>query len=279
MKTLENRVAVITGAGGGLGRALAAEITGRGGHVALVDVAPEALEATARSVERNAVKVSQHVADVTSAERMAALVPEVVSAHGGVDLLVNNAGITLQKSFATHSLDDWKRIVGINFWGVVHGCHFFLDELRRSEDAHVVNLSSMSAFAGLPTQSSYSATKAAVQALSESLWAELAVEGIGVTSVHPGAIRTDMIQATLADSDDVEAAKRNYAMAQKMGVAPEYAARRILDAVLKGRLRVRIGREAVLLDWLKRLMPAAIHRPMIRIARSAAPRPGGSGAA
>jgi short-subunit dehydrogenase len=269
MKTLAGRVAVITGAGGGLGRALALELASRGCHLALVDVAPDALDKTAQEASIYPVATSKHVADVTSAERMAMLADDVVSVHGGVNLLINNAGITLQKSFANHSLDDWERVIGINLRGVIHGCHFFLDELRRADEAHIVNLSSMAAFAGLPTQSSYCATKAGVQGLSESLWSELAIEGIGVTCVHPGAVKTEMIQATLAESDDIESAQRNYELAQKIGVSPAKAARKIIDAVAQNRLRVRIGADAVLVDWLKRLMPTLIHRPMTRIARKA----------
>jgi short-subunit dehydrogenase len=272
MKIFKDRVAVITGAGGGLGRALSLELASRGCHLALVDVSPDGIDATGREAARYPVEISRHVADVADADRMSSLVAEVVSTHGGVNLLINNAGITLQKSFANHSLADWERMIGINLRGVIHGCHFFLEELRRAEEAHIVNLSSMSAFAGLPTQSSYCATKAGVQGLSESLWSELAIEGIGVTIVHPGAIKTEMIQATLADSDDVASAQRNYELAQKMGVTPEAAARKIIDAVMRNRLRVRVGKDAVLLDWLKRLMPALIHRPMTRIARDAAKR-------
>ncbi len=272
MKTLKERVAVVTGAGGGLGRALAVELASRGCHLALVDVNPDAVAATAEAVSPHGVKVSQHLADVTDAERMACLPGEVIDAHGAVHLLINNAGITIQKAFGTHSLADWERMIGINLWGVIHGCRFFHEELKKAEDAHVVNLSSMSAFVGLPGQSSYCATKAAVKALSESMWAEWALDGIGVTSVHPGAIRTEMIQATLAESDDVTAAQRNYEMAQRMGVDPERAARRIATAVLKGKLRLRIGRDAMLLDWLKRLAPVRIHRPMLRVARQQQPR-------
>jgi NAD(P)-dependent dehydrogenase (short-subunit alcohol dehydrogenase family) len=266
MKTLKDRVAVITGAGGGIGRALAAELASRGCHLALVDVNEAALAETAQVVSAYPVKVSQHVADVTDAERMARLPGEVVAHHGGVHLLINNAGITLQKSFATHSLADWQRVIGINLWGVIHGCHFFRDELLRADEAHVVNLSSMAAFLGLPSQSSYCATKSAVQGLSESLWTEWGVEGIGVTCVHPGAIRTDMIRATLEESDDVDLARRNYELAKKLGVDPDRAARKIVDGVVKGRMRVRIGKDAALLDWLKRLAPSAIHRPLRRLA-------------
>jgi short-subunit dehydrogenase len=275
MKRLNDRVAVITGAGGGLGRALAAELASRGCHLALVDVNADAVAETARVVSEHPVKVSQHVADVTDPERMARLPAEVVDVHGQVHLLINNAGITIQKSFATHTLADWERMLGINLWGVIHGCHFFREELLRAGEAHVVNLSSMSAFIGLPGQSSYCATKSAVQGLTESLWAEWRLDGIGVTCVHPGAIRTDIILATLADSDDIESARRNYEMAQRMGVDPDDAARRIVEAVLKGKLRVRIGRDAVLLDWLKRIAPTWIHRPMLRIARQQRPATAG----
>lgn len=272
MKSLNDRVAVITGAGGGLGRALAHELASKGCHVALVDVNASAVEETAKTLSGLPIRVSQHVADVTDAARMEALPGEVVEAHGGVDILVNNAGITIQKSFATHTLPDWERMIGINLWGVIHGCLFFREELAKSEGAHVVNLSSMSAFVGLPGQSSYCATKGAVKALSESLYAEWALDGIGVTSVHPGAIRTEMIQATIAESDDVEAAQRNYELAHRTGVDAEHAARKIVDAIEKEKIRVRIGRDSLLLDWLKRIAPVRIHRLMINIAKQQRPK-------
>lgn len=272
MKELKNRVAVITGAGGGLGRALALELASHGCHLALIDVNAEAVERTAKDVSGASVQVSQHVADVTNAERMQELPREVLAAHGRVNLLINNAGITIQKSFATHSLSDWDRMIGINLWGVIHGCLFFREALLDADDAHVVNLSSMSAFAGLPGQSSYCATKGAVKALSESLFAEWSLDGIGVTSVHPGAIRTEMIQATLAESDDVKAAQRNYELAQRTGVDAEHAARKIVDAVRTGKLRVRIGRDSLILDWLKRIAPVRIHKLMIGIAKQQRPK-------
>jgi len=265
MKVLKDRVAVITGAGGGLGRALALELGGRGCHLALADVNAGALEESAAAVAGCGVKVSRHVVDVTDRERMRAFPAEVLAEHGKVNLLINNAGITLQKSFENHSLEDWDRIVGINWWGVLYGCHFFLEALRAAGDAHIVNLSSMTGFLGLPMQSSYCATKAAVKGLSESLWGELASQGIGVTSVHPGAVRTEMIQATLAESDDLAFAKRSYALAQRTGIDADRAAKKIVDAVTRGRLRVRVGRDAVILDVLKRLLPSAIHKPMRRI--------------
>lgn len=265
MKVLKDRVVAITGAGGGIGRALAAELASRGCHLALVEVNPDTLAEAAADLSGRGVKVTQHVADVTDRERMAKLPAEIVAEHGRVNLLVNNAGITLQKSFATHTLADWDRVIGINWWGVLYGCHFFLPALRQAGDAHIVNMSSMAGFLGLPMQTSYCATKAAVRGLSESLWAELKIEGIGVTSVHPGAIRTEMIRNTLADSDDLDFARRSYEMAQRFGTDADRAAKQIVDAVMRGKLRVRIGKDAFLLDVLKRLLPSAIHKPLWRV--------------
>jgi short-subunit dehydrogenase len=199
---------------------------------------------------------------------MADLPAAVLAAHGKVNLLVNNAGITYQKFFATHTVQDWEKVVGINWWGVLYGCHYFLPALRiaaQQDGAHIVNMSSMAAWAGLPSQSSYCATKAAVRSLSEAMWAELGKDHIGVTSVHPGAIRTDMILATLQDSDDTEVARRNYRLVQKVGVTPEYAASRIIAAVRKNRMRVRIGTDAVLLDILKRLFPTGAQSLLRRL--------------
>ena len=213
------------------------------------------------------VKLSTHIADVTDKKRMAALPDEIVAEHGRVDLLINNAGITLQKSFDSHSIEDWERIVNLNFWGVLYGCKFFKPFLEKSTDAHVVNMSSMTGMLGLPAQSSYCATKAAVKGLTESLWAEWGAAGIGVTSVHPGAIKTDMMQATLKDSDDLAAAQKNMEMVAKIGMAPDAAAEKILRAVQKKKMKVLVGKDAVIMDAMKRFTPGLIHGLFAKVAR------------
>jgi len=273
MRIEQGQTAVITGAGGGLGGALAVELGAKGFNLALVDISADALEKTKGSLPSTTGKVTLHTVDVTSAEAMQKLADEVVAQHGGLNLLINNAGITLQKNFSTHSLEDWQRIVGINLWGVIHGCHVFdeaLGEAAKVSGAHVVNISSMSAFAGLPAQSSYCATKAAVQLLSESLWAEWSLRGIGVTSVHPGAVRTDMIMATLEDSDDVEAAKKNYDMAHKMGIDVDKAAQKIIRAVEKNKRRKIIGKETYIIHYLSRFAPWLASAAMKSIAKKQA---------
>lgn len=248
-------VALITGAGGGLGGALTQALAAKGCALALVDISAEALAKTAASLPSSAGKVTQHIVDVTDRTAMEALRDEVLAAHGRVNILINNAGITLQKNFSTHSLEDWERMVGINLWGVIYGCHFFDEALTQADDAHLVNLSSMSAFLGLPGQSSYCATKAGVQLLTDSLMAEWRLKNIGVTSVHPGAIRTNMIMATLEESDDIEQAKKNFDLAHKTGVDADYAAAKIIRAIEKNKPRLKIGKDAHIFHFIMRYVP------------------------
>ncbi|MAT95267.1 MAG: SDR family oxidoreductase [Halioglobus sp.] len=265
MKQLADRVAVITGAGGGIGSALARNLASRGCKLALVDRDTGALRATAETLAPTGIQVSQHVVDISDRAQMAALPDAVVGEHGQVNLLINNAGITYQKSFTNHSIEDWETVTGVNYWGVVYGCHYFLPALQAAGEAHIVNLSSMNALAGLPSQSSYCATKAAVKLLSESLWSELRPLGIGVTTVHPGAIRTDMMQATLDKADDQDVAQKTYDLVQRIGMDPERAASKIVAAVQRRRMRVRVGADAVLVDILKRCFPVGLHHLLAKL--------------
>ncbi|MDG1386801.1 MAG: SDR family NAD(P)-dependent oxidoreductase [Halioglobus sp.] len=265
MKDLQGKVAVITGGAGGVGSALAARLADRGCHLALVDISEEALTKVVNELSVKNINITSHVVDITDKAQMSELPAKVLAAHGKVNILVNNAGITYQKSFETHSIEDWEKIIGINWWGLLYGCHYFLDALKDSGEGHIINLSSMSAFVGLPGQTSYCATKAAVKLLSESMWAEMEKLNIGVTSVHPGAIKTGMIQATLKNSDDLEAAQRNYELAQRIGVTPEHVAARIIKAIQKKDLRIRVGKDAILLDLLKRWFPVGIQK-LLRLA-------------
>jgi short-subunit dehydrogenase len=211
---------------------------------------------------------------------MEALAAEVMAEHGRVELLVNNAGVSVTGTLEEQSLDDWRWIVGVNFWGVVHGCKFFLPHLRKAAseqreraasqgraksigtESHIVNLSSMFGLIGLPTQSSYCATKFAVRGLSEALWTELRGTGIGVTSVHPGGVKTNIVRHSR--TADPDAKQKMIEQFDRMAMTPEKAAAKILRAVERDRLRIVICPEARAADLAKRLFPAAVHHLVAR---------------
>jgi NAD(P)-dependent dehydrogenase (short-subunit alcohol dehydrogenase family) len=269
VREFKDRVAVVTGAASGIGRALSLALARRGAHVALVDVNEAGLGAVAGEVAALGRKASRHVADVANRARMAALPDEVLREHGRVSLLVNNAGVSVAGSFEEHSLDDFDWIVGINFWGVVHGCKFFLPHLRREPEAHIVNLSSMFGIVGIPGQISYCSTKYAVRGFSETLFTELREAKIGVTCVHPGGVKTNIVGSTRNIPDDARA--RTMERFDRMAIAPERAAEKIVRAVERNRMRVVICREAKIGDWLKRLAPTATQRLIDRAIRRVGP--------
>jgi len=279
MKKLRDRVAVITGAGSGIGRALAHELAERGCHLALVDVDEGRLEAVRTGLAGSNRRVSTHVVDVADREAMHALPGQVMAEHGAAHIVINNAGVTAVGEIETQSLDDFEWVVGINFWGVLYGCKFFLPILKQQDEAHIVNLSSMFGLIGLPTQGAYCATKAAVRSLSETLNAELAHTNVRVTSVHPGGIRTNIAADARFEKDVPDTERAELAeFFDKLRVSPEHAAKRIADAIERGDPRLLICAETYATDWLNRMWPSGVsfvvNRFAARRARAGAGREG-----
>jgi short-subunit dehydrogenase len=261
MKKLTDRTAVITGACSGIGRALSLALAQEGCRLALADLNQDGLAETKRQVAELGRPVSTHVVDVADRARMERFAAEVVAEHGSVHVLVNNAGVSVAKRFLEQSIEEFEWLMGINFWGVVYGCKFFLPELIKTDEAHVVNISSLFGLTGVPMQSSYCASKFAVRGLSESLRLELAEQRVGVTSVHPGGIATN-IAASTKFKDDAEGRQsqaRSVRMFKHMMPASE-AARAILDGIKRNRARVLITRDAYALDLVKRVAPTASAR-------------------
>ena len=258
MRRIEGRVAVVTGAASGIGRATALRLAERGCALALADIDRTGLDETSHQLARHAVKVSTAVVDVADRAAVEAFARHVESTHGAAHILVNNAGVVIAGPFAEQRLEDLEWLVGINYWGVVYGCHYFLPLLRRQDEGHIVNLSSMFGFLGLPGQSGYCATKAAVRALSESLYAELRREQIGVTTVHPGCIDTSIVRSGRVVDESLR--REVQALFDRRGAPPDAVARAILRAIERNKLFVRVRPESVATDWAKRLLPAAIHR-------------------
>ncbi|MEZ5569886.1 MAG: SDR family NAD(P)-dependent oxidoreductase [Halioglobus sp.] len=261
IKSFENKVAVITGGGSGIGRALALALGEQGCHLALADVNEQGMQQTKRLLRGKGLKISLHATDVSDKRAMKALAEDVIARHGRVNLLFNNAGITISRTFEHHSLADWEKIIGINLWGLIYGCHFFLPHLQQqANDAHIVNLSSMVAFVGPPSQTSYSTTKAAIKGFSESLWAEVHSQGIGVTVVHPGAIKTAIMDEAASSADDPEVFAKTRALVDKIAMPADKAVKKILKAVRKDKMRVVVGADALFFEGAKRALPTQVHR-------------------
>lgn len=255
MRRISGRVAVVTGAGGGIGREIARTLAERGAHLALVDVRPEGVEATAELVRSTGARASCHVADVRDPDRMRALADEVVQEHGACHILVNNAGVTSAGAFEDESLEDLHWIVDINVWGVVHGCHAFLPVLRQQDEAHIVNVSSMVGLLGLPHNAAYALTKGAVRSFSEALRGELVTTEIGVTTVFPGAHRTGITETARGSSAALLAEMGRSKLAPLAMRSPAGLARRIVRAIERDRARVVAGPDARAVDVLARIAP------------------------
>ena len=255
IRQLRGKVAVITGAGNGIGRALALGLWDKGCHLALVDLDADALTSLHRSlsVSGRDQNATTHVANVGDKARMGEVALEVMAAHGAAHVLINNAGIGHEAAFPQTSLDDWERIVGVNLWGVIYGCHFFLPHLAKVDRGHIVNISSLFGIVAMAGQSAYCTTKFAVRGLSESLWEELRATSVGLTVVHPAAVATNIMKR--ARGDDPELMRRLSRWFEQHAIPPERAAARIIRAIEKGAPRLLIAPEAALADVLKRLMP------------------------
>ena len=257
IRDLKGKVAVVTGAANGIGRALALGLWDKGCHLALVDLDQDGLASLHLLLTESGRDqiATTHVANVGDRDRMHQLAGEVMAAHRAVHVLINNAGIGHEAAFPQTSLDDWERIVDVNLWGVIYGCHFFMPHLAKVDRAHIVNVSSLFGIVAMPGQSAYCATKFAVRGLSESLWEELRATSVGLTVVHPAAVATDIMKR--AKGDDPELLQRVSRWYERHAISPERAAPQIIRAIEKGTPRLLITREAWLGDLLKRLMPVA----------------------
>jgi short-subunit dehydrogenase len=255
MRSLTNRVAVVTGAAGGIGRATALALAGRGCSLALVDVNADGLAETQQAIEAQGRRASVHQADVSDRDRMAELPDEVVGTHGACHILVNNAGVLSVGRFADDKLDDVDWIVGINLYGVIHGCHFFLPVLRDADEAHIVNVSSMAAFVGIPQNAVYSLTKGGVRAFSEGLRAELVGTTIGVSALFPGSTDTNIMRGSRGTQADRLNTLADRKIVHYFSSSPDAAARKILRAIEHAKPRVLLGPDSRLLDLSARILP------------------------
>jgi NAD(P)-dependent dehydrogenase (short-subunit alcohol dehydrogenase family) len=258
MKTVQGKVAAITGAGSGIGRATAVLLARKGCHVAISDVNEKGLAETEELCRPLGVKVLAARVDVADRERVHTWAAQVARELGAVHIIINNAGVALGSTIEDTSYEDFEWLMDINFWGVVHGTKAFLPHLKAAGEGHIVNISSVFGLIGVPTQGAYNAAKFAVKGFTEALRQELEVEGspIGVTSVHPGGIKTNIARGarmTLREGWVDEQSSRDFEKA--FSTTPEQAAEDILQAIRKNRRRQLIGADAVFIDLMQRALP------------------------
>ena len=270
MTEFAGRVAVVTGAGSGIGRALALELARHGAVVVASDIDQAGLGATAAALAARGASHRCDVLDVTDRGAVLAYADAVAADFGRVNQVYNNAGVAFAGDILSSSFEQIARVVDVDFWGVVHGTKAFLPHLVASGEAHIVNISSVFGLLAVPGQSAYNAAKFAVRGFTESLRQEmlLARLPVRVTCVHPGGVRTDIARrAARAGSVDPAAVERfEQRMLRK---SPADAARLILAGVRRNRARVLVGRDARALDLLVRLTGSGYQQLVARAARRA----------
>lgn len=256
---LEGRTAVITGAAGGIGRAIALSLARRGCHLALADVDENGMAGTEELVRDHGVRVTRHRLDVADRADVAGFPAQVAAEHPAVDLLVNNAGVALGGTFEQVSEADFEWLFEINFWGVVRMTRAFLPALRASGDSRVVNLSSVFGLVAPPEQVAYAASKFAVRGFSEALRHELEGSGVGVTVVHPGGVATAISEKARipagVSAEEVE--RRRERFRKLMRLPPEVAGETIVRAVERRKPRVLVGSDAKVMSVIARALPVS----------------------
>lgn len=261
------KVVAVTGAASGIGRALAVELAGRGAELALSDVDADGLAATAARC--GGARVTTASVDVADRGAVHAWADRVAAEHGRVNVIVNNAGVAVAATVEALRYEDLEWLMGINFWGVVHGTKAFLPHLKASGDGHVVNISSVFGLVSVPTQSAYNAAKFAVRGFTDTLRMELEIEGapVSATTIHPGGIRTNIARNARVDPEIAAGADPAREFDKLARTTPERAARRILAAVEADKRRALIGPDAVAIDLAARLPTRWYQALLVRGAR------------
>ena len=278
MKSFENKVAAITGAGSGIGRALAFGLARQGCQLALSDVNAEGLAETAAQARKLGVQVSETIVNVADREAVHAWADQVVSEFGRVNAIFNNAGVAQGGTVEGNDYADYEWIMNINFWGVVNGTKAFLPHIKASGQGHIVNVSSVFGLFAQPGMSAYNASKFAVRGFTESLRQELDMADCGVSAscVHPGGIKTNIaktarMNASLSSvtGQDADKARQQF-NDQLLRTTPEKAAQVIINGALANKRRILIGPDAYALDGMQRLWPAFYQRLVTASMRLAA---------
>ncbi len=261
MKDFAGKTAVITGAGSGMGRYLAVLLAKAGANVAICDINQDTLNATATMVKQYNVGLSTHVVDMGDMDQIEALPEAVIAQHGSVDLLFNNAGVTVGSTFDGMSERDWDWVMNINLNGVVKSSRVFLPYLKDRPEAVLVNTSSIFGMIAVAGQSVYHATKFGVRGFTESLAKEFKGTNLQVHCVHPGHVGTNILANSRFNTDQPGRFGEDFnkdemaEMFRTKGMHPSRAASIILNGVRGNKRRIFVGLDAKLMDLAQRLTP------------------------
>lgn len=254
MKTLIDKVAVVTGAGSGIGRSLAINLAKYKCNLAISDINPESLQETAELIAGMNTKTTIHIVDVSDRAHMYQFAEDVYNEHGKVNLLINNAGVSVTDSIDDVSYENFEWLFGINFWGVVYGCKAFIPYLKKNTEGHIVNISSVGGFATMPYYGTYCSSKFAVRGFSLTLNQELSDFNIGVTCVYPGGIKTNLSKNSRIVKQIYESPE-DISDPRKFLTSADKAAKIIIKAIRKNKPNQLIGTDAKLLNLLSKVSP------------------------
>jgi short-subunit dehydrogenase len=256
MHALKNNVVVLTGAGSGIGRALALQLAARGARLALSDIDKAGLDETATLLPPDC-EARLYVVDVSRREAVFAHAEQVRTDFGGVDVVINNAGVTVIGTVEHLTIDEIEMQLGINLWGVIYGTKAFLPMLLEQRRGCIVNISSIFGLIAYPGQSAYNISKFGVRAFTECLWTELEGSGVRALCVHPGGIRTAIGKSArfCAAADEVEHRLATEGFEQLLKTPAEDCAAAIVEGIERGKRRVLVGKMSLASWWLPRLLP------------------------
>jgi NADP-dependent 3-hydroxy acid dehydrogenase YdfG len=274
MTSIKGKVAVVTGAASGIGRALAYELARRGAKLAISDIDATGLAQTAKQLRVIGAPVHEARLDVTDREAVLAYADEIATDFGTVNIVVNNAGIAFTGDIEKMTFEQIERVLDVDFWGVVNGTKAFLPHLIASGDGHVVNISSLFGLLSMPGQGAYNAAKFAVRGFTEALREEMLINGhpVRVTCVHPGGIQTAIARNAGAVDGEDAAEIAEFFDSKLARTSAESAAKSILRAVTGNRPRAVVGLDAKLLDLLVRITGPGYQRLVALVAARAMPK-------